>query len=368
MWGICSLTSRNFVTTQHRIAHLLRYPYENVETARAIPIGEANFHGIAAYLRGYLSRYEILTKGRRLKSMNYEEIIRRLREPFNSREIEWKIQVTSQDKQRGMAVAYMDARAVQKRLDETVGPFNWKNVYSLWHDNSQICGISIFYDERKEWVTKFDGAENSDFEPIKGGLSDSFKRAASVWGIGRYLYEMEGVWVEIEARGKSFVIKQNEYVRLEREYNAMLNRIFGARQAQQGNPSGQAPAANTRQTSAASASNTRQAQTASAANARQTQAAPTANSRQTQAMNTAANAGQAAASPAYDYQVRSIRPSGKSSQFLEMVDRRGGVVKAYIRATDQSIKAGACLNNVQIEKKNGNYGEYNLISAYQLAA
>lgn len=51
-----------------------------------------------------------------------------------------------------------------------------------------------------------------------------------------------------------------------------------------------------------------------------------------------------------------------------MVDRRGGVVKAYIRATDQSIKAGACLNNVQIEKKNGNYGEYNLISAYQIAA
>ncbi len=303
--------------------------------------------------------------------MNYEEIIRRLREPFNGREIEWKIQVTSQDKQRGMAVAYMDARAVQKRLDETVGPFNWKNVYSLWHDNSQICGISIFYDERKEWVTKFDGAENSDFEPIKGGLSDSFKRAASVWGIGRYLYEMEGIWVEIEARGKSFVIKQNEYVRLEREYNAMLNRIFGARQAQQGNPSGQAPAANTRQTPAASASNARQAQTASAANARQTQAAPAANSRQAQAAqatNTAANAGQAAASPAYDYQVRSIRPSGKSSQFLEMVDRRGGVVKAYIRATDQSIKAGACLNNVQIERKNGNYGEYNLISAYQLAA
>lgn len=292
--------------------------------------------------------------------MNYEEIIRRLREPFGGREIEWKIQVTSQDKKRGMAVAYMDARAVQKRLDETVGPFNWKNVYSLWHDNSQICGISIFYDERKEWVTKFDGAENSDFEPIKGGLSDSFKRAASVWGIGRYLYEMEGVWVETEARGKSFVIRQSEYGKLEREYNAMLNRIFGARQAQQGNPSGQAPAANTRQ-----------AQTAPAANGRQTQAAPASNARQAQAAqaaNAAANTGQSAASPAYDYQVRSIRPSGKSSQFLEMVDRRGGVVKAYIRATDQSIKAGTCLNNVQLEKKNGNYGEYNLISAYQLAA
>lgn len=132
--------------------------------------------------------------------MNYNEIIKRLHEPFSAKEIEWKIQVTSQDKKRGMAVAYMDARAVQKRLDEVVGAFNWKNVYSLWHDNFQICGISIFNDDRNEWITKFDGAENSDIEPIKGGLSDSFKRAATVWGIVRYLYEIDGVWVEIEPK------------------------------------------------------------------------------------------------------------------------------------------------------------------------
>lgn len=312
--------------------------------------------------------------------MNYEEIIRRLREPFSGREIEWKIQATSQDKKRGMAVAYMDARAVQKRLDETIGPFNWKNVYSLCHDNSQICGISIFYDERKEWVTKFDGAENSDFEPIKGGLSDSFKRAASVWGIGRYLYEMEGIWVEIESRGKSFVIKQSEYGKLEREYNAMLNRIFGAGQTRQGNSFGQIQAVDMRQAQAGAAMNMAdagktqapnagQVQTAYAANASQMQSA--ANNRQTQtaqAIGTKTNAGQPTASLVYDYQIRSIRPSGKSSQFLEMVDRSGGVVKAYIRAADQSIREGACLSNVQIEKKNGNYGEYNLISAYQLAA
>ena len=267
--------------------------------------------------------------------MNYEETIRRLREPFGSKEIEWKIQVTTQDKQRGMAVAYMDARAVQKRLDETVGPFNWKNVYSLWHDNSQICGISIFYDERNEWVTKFDGAENSDFEPVKGGLSDSFKRAATVWGIGRYLYEMEGIWVEIESRGKSYAIKQSEYGRLEKEYNAMLGRIFGAGQAV----------------------NNGNSQMTSLADNRQPQALPMTNEAQA-----------AARQPDYDYQIRSIRPSGKSSQFVEMVDRSGSVVKAYIKAADQSIRAGTCLNNVRIEKKNGNYGEYNLISDYRLAA
>ena len=245
--------------------------------------------------------------------MNYNEIIKRLHEPFGAKEIEWKIQVTTQDKKRGMAVAYMDARAVQKRLDEVVGAFDWKNVYSLWHDNSQICGISIFNDDRSEWITKFDGAENSDIEPIKGGLSDSFKRAATVWGIGRYLYEIDGVWVEIEPKGKSFAIKQNQYGKLENEYNNAVNRIFSFKPVQQ--------AANV--------------ETSTLVN---------------------------------EYKVQSIKPSGKSSQVLELIDNNGGTVKAYIKAADQSIKAGAKLNNVRIETKNSNYGVYNLISSYQLAA
>ena len=247
--------------------------------------------------------------------MNYNEIIKRLHEPFSAKEIEWKIQVTTQDKKRGMAVAYMDARAVQKRLDEVVGAFNWKNVYSLWHDNSQICGISIFNDDRNEWITKFDGAENSDIEPIKGGLSDSFKRAATVWGIGRYLYEIDGVWVEIEPKGKSFAIQQNQYGILEREYNTAVNKLFGAKPVQQN------------------------------------VSVPTESS-----------------APLSVYKVQSIKPSGKSSQVLELVDNNGSTVKAYIKAADQSIKAGAMLNYVQIEVKNSTYGDYNLISSYKLAA
>lgn len=257
--------------------------------------------------------------------MNYEEIIKRLREPFSSKEIEWKIQVTTQDKARGMVVAYMDARAVQRRLDEVVGPFNWKNVYSLWHDNSQICGISIFNDDRNEWVTKFDGAENSDIEPIKGGLSDSFKRAATTWGIGRYLYEMEGVWVEIEPKGRSFVIRQDQYGKLEREYNTLVSRLFGGKPDQQGAKP--------------------DAPTTQGAGPRQTPPPPT-----------------------YDFRVQSIRPSGKSSQVLELIDPRGSKVTAYIQAADKSIQSGAMLRNVRLEQKKSRYGDYNLINAYQLAA
>jgi hypothetical protein len=46
-------------------------------------------------------------------------------------------------------------------------------------------------------VTKWDGAENSQIESVKGGLSDSFKRAAVKWSIGRYLYRLEEGWAEI---------------------------------------------------------------------------------------------------------------------------------------------------------------------------
>lgn len=128
--------------------------------------------------------------------MNYQEIIKRLREPFGFKDVEWKIQVTTQDKSKGMAVAYLDARAIQNRLDEVVGAFNWRNTFVPWQNNSQICGISLYDDERNDWVVKYDGAENTDIEPIKGGLSDSFKRAACIWGIGRYLYELTGLWYQ----------------------------------------------------------------------------------------------------------------------------------------------------------------------------
>jgi hypothetical protein len=160
--------------------------------------------------------------------MNQDEIIKRLREPFAFKDVEWKIQVATQDKARGMAVAYIDSRAIQNRLDEAVGVLNWRNDFSPWQNNSHLCGLSVFDSERGDWVTKYDGAENTDIESVKGGLSDSFKRAACVWGIGRYLYELGGIWVEIEQRGKSSVIKDNQRVKLEAEYNGAVSKMFAA--------------------------------------------------------------------------------------------------------------------------------------------
>ena len=98
----------------------------------------------------------------------------------------------------------MTNRAIHNRLDEVFGCFGWKNEYRDWRGNSQLCGLSVKYE--CEWITKWDGASDTDFEATKGGLSDAMKRAAYQWGIGRYLYNLDPVWVPIKLSGKSYVI------------------------------------------------------------------------------------------------------------------------------------------------------------------
>lgn len=152
-----------------------------------------------------------------------------LSRPFAPEDLEWRIQVTSRDKTSGLAVPYVTNRAIQDRLDEVVGPENWCNEYQPWHGNekkeAQICGISIYF-EGKGFITKWDGAEDSDIEPVKGGLSDSMKRAAVQWGIGRVLYKMtKPVWVGIEQKGNSFVIRDGERPRLNEAYLTLLDKL-----------------------------------------------------------------------------------------------------------------------------------------------
>ena len=160
---------------------------------------------------------------------DYRQIQAELAKPFAPEDLEWRIQVTSQDKSKGLAVPYVTNRAIQDRLDEVVGSENWRNEYRPWHKGekkeAQLCGISIYLEDRKEWLTKWDGSEDSDIEPVKGGLSDSMKRAAVQFGIGRVLYKMNTVWVQVEQKGRSVVIKDAERPRLDKAYLDMLNRL-----------------------------------------------------------------------------------------------------------------------------------------------
>lgn len=120
------------------------------------------------------------------------DIIAQLKAPFDPRRIHWRVGSTTKDKSRGMALAYCDARDVMVRLDEVVGPENWQCRYPFLG----CCEIGIRFGD--EWVWKSNGAGQSDIEAEKGQYSDAFKRAAVMWGIGRYLYMLPSPWVELD--------------------------------------------------------------------------------------------------------------------------------------------------------------------------
>lgn len=128
-----------------------------------------------------------------------KEIMAKLTLPFKAEEIEWRVQreVKTKNGLRAVVLAYVTNRAIQDRFDDVFGVLNWKNEFKEWKNGSQLCGISVWDQEKKEWITKWDGADDTKVENTKGGLSDSMKRAAVQWGVGRYLYNLKENWVEL---------------------------------------------------------------------------------------------------------------------------------------------------------------------------
>lgn len=141
-------------------------------------------------------------------------LMARLREPFPSTNLSWRAGACNSEKTRGQALPYIDARDVQNRLDEVVGPENWCNeLEQLPSGAGLICKIGLFIGGR--WIYKSDVAQQDStagtkdnrqaqaFEiAVKGAASDAFKRAAVMWGIGRYLYDYEAQWVALENDGR----------------------------------------------------------------------------------------------------------------------------------------------------------------------
>jgi hypothetical protein len=110
--------------------------------------------------------------------------------------VSWRAQSVTKDGTKAMALAYIDARDVMERLDAVCGPDGWQCDYPHAAIKT-VCRIGIKVGD--EWVWKANGAGDSDIEAEKGALSDAFKRAAVLWGIGRYLYDTETPWVPCEA-------------------------------------------------------------------------------------------------------------------------------------------------------------------------
>lgn len=115
-------------------------------------------------------------------------------------EIDCRIQSIGQNKTGAVGTTillYKDARVDMNILDETVGTMNWQRGHSVI-DGNLYCTISIWDEEKEQWVAKSDVGTESNTEKEKGQASDSFKRAGFNWGIGRELYSAPFVYIQLD--------------------------------------------------------------------------------------------------------------------------------------------------------------------------
>ena len=71
-----------------------------------------------------------------------DELLARLSAPFPPETIEWRVGSMTGAKDRGMALAYIDARDVQDRLDEVCGAL-WQCEHHHCGTNKLACKIGI---------------------------------------------------------------------------------------------------------------------------------------------------------------------------------------------------------------------------------
>lgn len=121
--------------------------------------------------------------------------LEKLKEALPIESIDFRIQSVNKG---GYAtiLAYKDARVDMNRLDDVCGALNWKRQHTRDNHN---CIVSIWDEDKKEWISKEDTGAESFTEKEKGLASDSFKRACFNWGIGRELYDYPLIQVKLNA-------------------------------------------------------------------------------------------------------------------------------------------------------------------------
>lgn len=114
----------------------------------------------------------------------HDEVFAALMAPFGRDEVK------ARQAPGGRRLSYITARTAMNRLDDVLGGANWWDEY-VPLENAVLCKLSVCLPDGRV-VTKCDAgghagmADQGDDE--KSGYSDSFKRAAAKFGVGRYLY------------------------------------------------------------------------------------------------------------------------------------------------------------------------------------
>lgn len=144
------------------------------------------------------------TNGAALAHKTLADIRAALSAPFFSEQVEVKPGATNQEGTKALALAYVDARHYQQRLDDVAGPDNWSVEYRPVSERATVCRLAILGVVRED----VGETEANDPNQATSAAMQAFKRACAAFGLGRYLYtDLPQLWVEAEKRGKTAVIK-----------------------------------------------------------------------------------------------------------------------------------------------------------------
>lgn len=140
-------------------------------------------------------------------------LLRKLAAPFPVGKLRWRPgNVKGEGQGNARALAYIDARDVEKRLDDVLF-MHWSSSYrELRGGRILVCRIEIRLPDGSV-VARENGADDSDIEPDKGALSGAMVRAGKSVGVGRYIYGMPSPKVRLN--GKSIAEDQMPILRAE---------------------------------------------------------------------------------------------------------------------------------------------------------
>lgn len=130
-----------------------------------------------------------------------QDILAELKKPFHSTDVYWKPGSLNKEQTKALALAYATLRAYQNRLDEVCG-LDWSVTYTPWGDKI-ICHLTIGGITRSSTGESDSREEKSE---IAGTAAEAqaFKRACSMFSLGRYLYHLPTMWVEYDTQSRQF--------------------------------------------------------------------------------------------------------------------------------------------------------------------
>jgi len=143
-----------------------------------------------------------------------KKIFKELYKPFPLDRVKFRVGARTKDKKKCIPLAYVDARDVIQRLNNTFG-LGWESSQT----GMGGCSLTLPFGEKR--ITRTDDAGETKVEAEKGKYSGALKRAAVHFGVGLYLYYFPNVYVDFDGYGIG--MKNNNFLVGGREESPFLD-------------------------------------------------------------------------------------------------------------------------------------------------